>query len=75
MKKEQLVKIKACECRADAVLCLHGWQANKKRTCAQPVSGRAMPENEIPPAMPVDFYFNISKCIKKSLHFLSCRLP
>jgi len=36
---------------------LHGWQANKKRTCAPPVSGRAMPENEKPPAMRVDIYF------------------
>ena len=26
-------------------------------TCVQPVSCRAMPENEIPPAMRVDFYF------------------
>ena len=29
----------------------------KKRTCALPVSIRAMPENEIPPARRVDFYF------------------
>ena len=29
----------------------------KKRTCAPPVSFRAMPENEIPPAMRVDIYF------------------
>ena len=36
---------------------MHGWQANKKRTCAQPVSYRAMPENEIPPAMRGDFYY------------------
>ena len=28
----------------------------KKRTCAPPVSFRAMPENEIPPAMRVDIY-------------------
>ena len=28
----------------------------KKRTCAQPVVDRAMPENEIPPAMRVDIY-------------------
>ena len=35
---------------------MHGWQANLKRTCASPVSFRAMPENEIPPAMRVDFY-------------------
>ena len=26
------------------------------RTCAQPVTIRAMPENEIPPATPVDIY-------------------
>ena len=30
---------------------MHGWQANKKGTCAQPVEGRAMPENEIPPVI------------------------
>ena len=29
----------------------------RKRTCALPVSVRAMPENEIPPAMRVDIYF------------------
>ena len=28
----------------------------KKRTCALPVSIRAMPENEIPPARRVDLY-------------------
>ncbi len=28
---------------------MRGWQANKKRTCAQPAEDRAMPENEIPP--------------------------
>lgn len=28
---------------------MRGWQANKRRTCALPVLGRAMPENEIPP--------------------------
>ena len=39
---------------------MHGWQANKKRTCAQPVKGRAMPENEKPPAMRVDIYFTFS---------------
>ena len=27
---------------------MHGWQANKKRTCAQPVKFRVIPENEIP---------------------------
>jgi len=36
---------------------LHGWQANFKRTCASPVSVRALPENEIPPAMRVDIYY------------------
>ena len=36
---------------------MHGWQANKKRTCASPVVGRAMPENEKPPAMRVDIYY------------------
>ena len=36
---------------------MHGWQANKKRTCASPVVGRAMPENEKPPAMRVDNYY------------------
>ena len=35
---------------------MHGWQANKKRTCAQPVKFRVIPENEIPPAMRVDVY-------------------
>ena len=35
---------------------LHGWQANLQRTCAQPIMSRALPENEIPPAMRVDFY-------------------
>ena len=29
---------------------MRDWQVNKKRTCAQPVKDRAMPENEIPPA-------------------------
>lgn len=29
----------------------------KKRTCASPVSFRALPENEIPPATRVDIYF------------------
>ena len=28
-----------------------------RRTCALPVMVRAMPENEIPPAMRVDYYF------------------
>ena len=27
---------------------MHGWQANRKRTCASPAAFRAMPENEIP---------------------------
>ena len=39
---------------------LHGWQANIRRTCALPVSFRAMPENEIPPATRVDFYLILS---------------
>ena len=30
---------------------MRGWQANLKRTCALPVKCRAMPENEIPPAI------------------------
>ena len=32
----------------------------KKRTCAPPVSVRAMPENEKPPAMRVDTYCLVS---------------
>ncbi len=36
---------------------MHGWQANKKGTCALPVKFRAMPENEKPPAMRVDIYY------------------
>jgi len=39
---------------------LHGWQANLQRTCAQPIMSRALPENEIPPAMRVDFYYFIA---------------
>ena len=35
--------------------CMAG-RPTKKRTCAPPVSVRAMPENEIPPAMRVDIY-------------------
>ena len=35
---------------------MHGWQANKKGTCAPPVEGRAMPENEIPPVLRGDIY-------------------
>ena len=34
-----------------------------RRTCALPVMVRAMPENEIPPAMRVDYYFLISFCV------------
>jgi len=45
---------------------LRGWQANKKRTCAPPVSGRAMPENEKPPAMRVDIYLKKNKKILDS---------
>ena len=35
-----------------------------RRTCAQPVSFRAMPENEIPRALHVDIYlfFKIGRC-------------
>ena len=36
---------------------MHDWQVNTWRTCAQPILIRAMPENEIPPAMRVDYYF------------------
>ena len=32
----------------------------KKRTCASPVSFRALPENEIPHATRVDIYFSIA---------------
>ena len=45
---------------------MHGWQANIERTCAQPVKGRAMPENEIPPAMRVDIYLNMLFCLWKN---------
>ena len=31
-------------------------RSTQKPTCGQPIKGRAMPENEIPPAMRVDFY-------------------
>ncbi len=30
---------------------MYGWQANKKRTCALPVVGSVVPENEKPPAI------------------------
>ena len=36
--------------------CVAG-RPTQKRTCASPVTFRAMPENEIPPAMRVDIYF------------------
>ena len=36
---------------------MHGWQANLKRTCASPVTFRVLPENEIPPVLPGDFYY------------------
>jgi len=51
---------------------MHGWQANKKRTCAPPVSVRAMPENEIPPAMRVDIYFimNILQIYGKNIYIV-----
>ena len=35
---------------------MHGWQANLKRTCAPPVTVRAMPETEIPPVKRGDLY-------------------
>lgn len=39
-----------------------------RRTCAQPILIRAMPENEIPPAMRVDYYlkFNLPNGIKRN---------
>ena len=44
----------------------------KRRTCAQPVVGRAMPENEIPPAMRVDIYsVPISYSIEPTILFIS----
>jgi hypothetical protein len=46
---------------------MHGWQANKKRTCAQPVVFRAMPENEKPPAMRADIYC----CERASKRYIS----
>ena len=39
---------------------MHDWQVNTWRTCAQQVAIMAMPENEIPPAMRVDYYL----CVK-----------
>ena len=42
---------------------MRDWQVNIRRTCAQPVTIRAMPENEIPPAMRVD---NYSKFIRNN---------
>jgi len=42
---------------------MHDWQVNTWRTCAQPVAIRAMPENEIPPAMRVDYYFKTNEKI------------
>ena len=38
--------------------CMAG-RPTSKRTCAQPVSVRAMPENEKPPAMRVVIFFEI----------------
>ena len=35
---------------------MRDWQVNHKRTCAPPVSIRAMPEIVIPPALRVDYY-------------------
>ncbi len=37
-----------------------------RRTCAQPVMIRAMPENEIPPAMRVDYYKRNLPAIRES---------
>ena len=34
------------------------------RIYVQPVSFRAMPENEIPPAMRVDFYYGVFELIQ-----------
>ena len=42
--------------------CMAG-RPTKKRTCAPPVSVRAMPENEIPPARRVDIYCFIKSAI------------
>jgi len=39
---------------------MHGWQANLKRTCASPVTFRVLPENEIPPVLPGDFYLTLT---------------
>ncbi len=52
---------------------MHGWQANKKGTCALPVKFRAMPENEKPPAMRVDIYCIIRLCyfVKVQLFIIS----
>ena len=38
---------------------MHGWQANKKRTCAQPVKFRVIPENEIPRVSTRGFLLNV----------------
>ena len=43
---------------------MRGWQAYNKRTCAQPVSGRAMPENEIPPVLRGDTYFILTVLVR-----------
>ena len=32
-----------------------------RRTCALPILIRAMPENEIPPAMRVDYYYIVKR--------------
>ena len=43
---------------------MHDWQVDKKHTCVQPESCRAMPEKEKPPAMRVDLYYSVitAKC-------------
>ena len=52
---------------------MRGWQANIKRTCAQPVEIRAMPENEIPPAARVDIYLRNSVLGSSILSVLSVK--
>ena len=50
---------------------LRGWQANIRRTCAQPVMFRAMPENEKPPVPRGDHYcFREGSFPEKKMFFL-----
>ena len=54
--------------------CVAG-RPTQKRTCASPVTFRAMPENEIPPAMRVDIYYAFereSTAYSNKLCFLVC---